>query len=204
MLHDLDPHTDFVPRHIGPSPDDQQKMLQAIGSGSVDDLVAEVVPTGILKREPLDLPASRSEPDVLADLRQVASRNQVFRSYIGQGYYGTHVPNVILRNILENPAWYTAYTPYQPEISQGRLEALLNFQTMVADLTGLDIANSSLLDEATAAAEAMTLARRGSRSKSNVFFASRHCHPQTLEVLRTRAVGLGIEVTVGEIGRAHV
>ncbi|HEU0230166.1 MAG TPA: aminomethyl-transferring glycine dehydrogenase [Burkholderiaceae bacterium] len=198
MLRDLDPHTDFIPRHIGPSSDDQAAMLREIGVDSLQGLVDEVVPRGILMSGKLDLPAARSEPEALAELRDMASRNLVFRSYIGQGYYGTHVPNVILRNILENPAWYTAYTPYQPEISQGRLEALLNFQTMVADLTGLDIANSSLLDEATAAAEAMTLARRGSRAKSSVFFASHHCHPQTLEVLRTRSTGLGIDVVVGD------
>ncbi|MBV6304652.1 aminomethyl-transferring glycine dehydrogenase [Candidimonas humi] len=198
MLRELDPHSDFVPRHVGPSPQDQARMLAAIGVDSLDALVGEVVPPSILKRGALRLPASRSEPDVLRELQGIAERNQVFRSYIGQGYYGTHVPNVILRNILENPAWYTAYTPYQPEISQGRLEALLNYQTMVADLTGLDIANASLLDEGTAAAEAMTLARRGSRAKSQVFFASAHCHPQTLQVLRTRAGTLGIELVVGD------
>src|SRR5690606_6694407 len=177
---------------------DQAAMLAAIGASDLQALIHEVVPDSILMRNALNLPGSRSEADALAELKQVASRNQLFRNYIGQGYYGTHVPNVILRNILENPAWYTAYTPYQPEISQGRLEALLNYQTMVADLTGLDIANASLLDEGTAAAEAMTLARRGSRSKSNVFFASVHCHPQTLELLRTRASGLGIDVQVGD------
>ncbi|MBF6616677.1 MAG: aminomethyl-transferring glycine dehydrogenase [Candidimonas sp.] len=198
MLQELDPHSDFIPRHIGPSPADQAAMLAAIGAPTLESLVQEVVPPSILKRGALNLPAARSEPQALADLKEIAGRNQVFRHYIGQGYYGTHVPNVILRNILESPAWYTAYTPYQPEISQGRLEALLNYQTMVADLTGLDIANASLLDEGTAAAEAMTLARRGSRAKSNVFFASQHCHPQTLEVLRTRASGLGIEVVVGD------
>ncbi|UHL64119.1 aminomethyl-transferring glycine dehydrogenase [Paralcaligenes sp. KSB-10] len=198
MLRELDPHTDFVPRHIGPAQADQAKMLSAIGVASLESLIQEVVPASILRRGALDLPASRSEADALAELKAIAGQNQVFRNYIGQGYYGTQVPNVILRNILENPAWYTAYTPYQPEISQGRLEALLNYQTMVADLTGLGIANASLLDEGTAAAEAMTLARRGSRAKSNVFFASRHCHPQTLEILRTRASGLGIEVVVGD------
>ncbi|NGM87053.1 aminomethyl-transferring glycine dehydrogenase [Parapusillimonas sp. SGNA-6] len=198
MLRELDPHSDFIPRHIGPSQADQAKMLASIGAPDLQSLIREVVPPSILKRGALDLPASRSEADALAELKEIAGRNQVFRNYIGQGYYGTHVPNVILRNILENPAWYTAYTPYQPEISQGRLEALLNYQTMVADLTGLDIANASLLDEGTAAAEAMTLARRGSRSKSKVFFASIHCHPQTLEVLRTRASGLGIDVHVGD------
>ncbi|OWT61928.1 aminomethyl-transferring glycine dehydrogenase [Candidimonas nitroreducens] len=198
MLRELDPHSDFVPRHVGPSPDDQARMLAAIGVDSLGALVREVVPPSILQRGALRLPASRSEPDVLRELQDIARRNQVFRSYIGQGYYGTHVPNVILRNILENPAWYTAYTPYQPEISQGRLEALLNYQTMVADLTGLDIANASLLDEGTAAAEAMTLARRGSRAKSTVFFASTHCHPQTLQVLRTRAATLGIDLVVDD------
>src|SRR3546814_5248630 len=139
-----------------------------------------------------------TEVDALAKIRAIADRNQVFRSFIGQGYYGTHVANVILRNILENPAWYTAYTPYQAEISQGRMEALINFQTMVADLTGMEIANASLPDEATAAAEAMTLAKRSSRSKSNLFFVSNNMHPQTLEVLRTPAGGLGIALHVGD------
>ncbi|OZI67912.1 aminomethyl-transferring glycine dehydrogenase [Bordetella genomosp. 1] len=198
MSRALDTHSEFIPRHIGPSEADQQKMLAAIGAASLDALIEEVVPARIRNEAPLALPASRSEADVLAALKQVASRNKVFRNYIGQGYYGTLTPNVVLRNVLENPAWYTAYTPYQPEISQGRLEALLNYQTMVADLTGLDISNASLLDEGTAAAEAMTLARRGAKSRSNVFFVSAGCHPQTLEVVRTRAEGLGIEVVVGD------
>ena len=198
MLHDLDPHSDFIPRHIGPSQDDRAKMLAAIGVEDVQQLMDQVVPAAIRQSEPLNLPAARSEADALGELKTIAGRNQVLRSYIGQGYYGTHVPNVILRNIFESPAWYTAYTPYQPEISQGRLEALLNFQTMVADLTGLDIANASLLDEGTAAAEAMALARRTSRSKSKVFFVSQHCHPQTIEVVRTRATGLDIDVVVGD------
>ncbi len=198
MSRALETHSDFIPRHIGPSPAEQAKMLATIGSSSLDALIEEVVPPSILTRDALALPGARSEPDVLAELKQVAARNQVFRNYIGQGYYGTHTPNVVLRNVLENPAWYTAYTPYQPEISQGRLEALLNFQTMVADLTGLDISNASLLDEGTAAAEAMTLARRGAKSKSPVFFVSQHCHPQTIEVVRTRAEGLDIDVVVGD------
>ncbi|TAL83585.1 MAG: glycine dehydrogenase (aminomethyl-transferring) [Candidimonas sp.] len=198
MLRELDPHTDFVPRHIGPARADQAKMLAAIGVDSLESLIREVVPASILKRGALDLPGPRNEAEALAELKTFASENQIFRNYIGQGYYGTHVPNVILRNILENPAWYTAYTPYQPEISQGRLEALLNYQTMVADLTGLSIANASLLDEGTAAAESMTLARRSSRSKSNVFFASQHCHPQTLAVVHTRAAALGIDIVVGD------
>ena len=172
-------------------------MLAVIGSPSLDALIEEVVPPKIRSQAPLRC-RSRSETDVLAELKQVAGRNKVYRSYIGQGYYGTQTPNVVLRNILENPAWYTAYTPYQPEISQGRLEALLNYQTMVADLTGLDISNASLLDESTAAAEAMTLARRSAKSKSPVFFISRHVHPQTIEVVRTRAEGLDIEIAVGD------
>lgn len=198
MSRALDTHSDFIPRHIGPSEADQAKMLAVIGCTSLDALIEEVVPPRIRNQAPLALPGSRSEPDVLAELKQVAARNKVFRNYIGQGYYGTHTPNVVLRNVLENPAWYTAYTPYQPEISQGRLEALLNYQTMVADLTGLDISNASLLDEGTAAAEAMTLARRGAKSKSPVFFISRHCHPQTIEVVRTRAEGLDIEIVIGD------
>ncbi len=198
MSRALDTHTDFIPRHIGPSDADQASMLAVIGSPSLDALLDEVVPSKIRNQAPLALPPSRSEPDVLGELKQIAGRNKVYRNYIGQGYYGTQTPNVVLRNILENPAWYTAYTPYQPEISQGRLEALLNYQTMVADLTGLDISNASLLDESTAAAESMTLARRGAKSKSPVFFISRHCHPQTIEVVRTRAEGLDIEIVVGD------
>ncbi|MBJ7262447.1 MAG: aminomethyl-transferring glycine dehydrogenase [Burkholderiaceae bacterium] len=193
----LDTHSDFIGRHIGPAGSDLDHMLTTVGAASLAALIDEVVPPRIRQEGPLALPAARSEPDVLAELKQIAGRNKVFRNYIGQGYYGTHTPNVILRNVLENPAWYTAYTPYQPEISQGRLEALLNFQAMVTDLTGLDIANASLLDEGTAAAEAMGLARRGSRAASPVFFISEHVHPQTIEVVRTRAEGMGIEVVVG-------
>ena len=189
---------EFIPRHIGPGDQDQQTMLAAVGAPSIESLMQEVVPANIRMSRELDLPAPRAEADVLAEMKKIAGQNQVFRNYIGQGYYGTHTPNVVLRNILENPAWYTAYTPYQPEISQGRLEAILNYQTMVADLTGLDIANASLLDEGTAAAEAMTLARRASHVESKVFFVSQHCHPQTIEVIRTRADGLDIDVVVGD------
>ena len=145
------------------------------------------------------LPAPVTEADALAELKAIAAKNKVAKSYIGQGYYGTHTPGVILRNVLENPAWYTAYTPYQAEISQGRMEALVNFQTMVCDLTGMAIANASMLDEATAAAEAMTLARRSVKSKSNVFLVSGDCHPQTIEVIKTRAAPLGIEVKVSTV-----
>ena len=194
----LDPSKAFIPRHIGPGERDMESMLSVVGASSLDTLIKEVVPESIRVTKLLDLADPQGEAEVLSALKKVASENKVLRSYIGQGYYGTHTPNVILRNILENPAWYTAYTPYQPEISQGRLEAILNFQTMVADLTGLDIANASLLDEATAAAEAMTLARRASRADSPVFFVSSNCHPQTIEVIRTRADGLGIEVVVGD------
>jgi len=198
MLHALESSTDFISRHIGPAPADRQAMLAAIGVDSLEALIDQVIPANIRSHQPLNLPDPCGEIDALQTLKRMADDNQVFRSYIGQGYYGTHVPNVILRNILENPAWYTAYTPYQPEISQGRLEALLNYQTMVADLTGLDIANASLLDEATAAAEAMTLARRSSRAKSDVFFVSCHAHPQTIAVVRTRAAHLGLELVVGD------
>jgi glycine dehydrogenase len=197
MLCALDAHTDFIARHIGPSPADQAAMLAVIGSASLDALIDEVVPPRIHSEAPLALPPARSETNVLAELKEIAGRNKLYRNYIGQGYYGTETPHVVLRNVLENPAWYTAYTPYQPEISQGRLEALLNYQTMVTDLTGLGIANASLLDEGTAAAEAMVLARRGARSQSRVFFVSHHCHPQTIEVVRTRAEHLGIELIVG-------
>ena len=199
MLHKFqDLSQTFVHRHIGPSESEIARMLEVVGVDSLDALVAEVVPENILLKEPLAIDKSRSEEDMLAELKEIAGQNQVFRSYIGQGYYGTLIPNVILRNILENPAWYTAYTPYQPEISQGRLEALLNFQTMVAELTALDIANASLLDEGTAAAEAMTLAKRSSKSKSNTFFMSMYCHPQTQEVVLTRAEALGYEVVVDD------
>lgn len=198
MPRALDTQSEFIGRHIGPADDALPTMLAAVGADSLDALIDEVVPPRIRQTDPLQLPAARSETDVLAELKRVASRNKVYRSYIGQGYYGTTVPHVILRNVLENPAWYTAYTPYQPEISQGRLEALLNFQTMVCDLTGLDIANASLLDEGTAAAEAMGLARRGSRAASQVFFVSQHVHPQTIEVVRTRAQGMALEVVVGD------
>lgn len=194
----LEQRDDFIRRHIGPGETEQQAMLATLGLDSLDALADAVVPDSIRQRHPLDLGQPSSEAEVLAQLRALAEHNQVFQSWIGQGYYNTYTPPVILRNVLENPGWYTAYTPYQPEISQGRLEALLNFQTMVADLTGLALANASLLDEATAAAEAMTLCQRSSKSKSQRFFVAHDVFPQTLDVIRTRAEPLGIEVIVGD------
>jgi glycine dehydrogenase len=195
---ELQQRADFVGRHIGPREAEQQAMLAELGFDSMDAFIRKVVPAAILSEQPLKLDAARSENEVLEELRRIAEKNRVFKSYIGMGYYNCHTPPVILRNLLENPAWYTAYTPYQPEISQGRLEALLNFQTMVSDLTGMEIANASLLDEATAAAEAMTFCQRVSKSKSRIFFVSQDCYPQTIDVARTRAAPIGIEVVVGD------
>ncbi|HEU0306915.1 MAG TPA: aminomethyl-transferring glycine dehydrogenase, partial [Lysobacter sp.] len=197
-LRALEHHDAFLERHIGPNDAEIAHMLRVVGHASLDALTDAIVPGSIKSPDPLALPAPITEVEAIAKIRAIASRNQVFRSFIGQGYYGTHTPNVILRNILENPAWYTAYTPYQAEISQGRMEALINFQQMCADLTGMEIANASLLDEATAAAEAMTLAKRSCKSKSNAFFVSNGVHPQSLEVIRTRAEPLGIEIVVGD------
>jgi len=196
-LRDLEQASPFTSRHIGPSDDEQAKMLAVIGQGSLADLAAAAVPAAIAATEVLDLPAGLSEAAVLAELRDYAALNRVTVPMIGLGYSPTHTPPVILRNVLENPAWYTAYTPYQPEISQGRLEALLNFQTVVTDLTGLAIAGASLLDEATAAAEAMTLARRSSKaSEAAVFLVDADCLPQTIAVVHTRAEPLGIPVQI--------
>jgi glycine dehydrogenase len=197
-LRDLEHHDAFIERHIGPNDAEIAQMLSAIGYDSLEAMTDAIVPDQIKSQAPLALPASITEEEALAKIRAIARKNKVFKNFIGQGYYGTLTPNVILRNILENPAWYTAYTPYQAEISQGRMEALINFQTMVADLTGMDISNASLLDEATAAGEAMTLAKRSAKSRSNVFFVANDVHPQTLEVLHTRADGVGIELHVGE------
>jgi glycine dehydrogenase len=188
----------FSDRHIGVTAADADRMLGVLGLASLDDLIDQAVPAAIRDDKPLALDDAISEPHALAHLRRLADRNRVLTPLIGQGYYGTHIPGVILRNVLENPAWYTAYTPYQPEISQGRLEALLNFQTMVCDLTGLEIANASMLDEGTAAAEAMTLCRRSSRHVGGVFFVDAECHPQTIAVVATRAEPLGIAVAVGD------
>ena len=196
-LRDLEHHSAFIERHIGPNDAEIAQMLRVVGHDSLETLTDAIVPASIKSTAPLALPEAITEVEALAKIRAIAVKNQVFRSFIGQGYYGTHTPNVILRNILENPAWYTAYTPYQAEISQGRMEALINFQTMCADLTGMEIANASLLDESTAAAEAMTLAKRSTKSKSNVFFVSNGVHPQTLEVLKTRAEPLCIELVIG-------
>ncbi len=195
-LRELEHHGAFLERHIGPNDAEIAHMLRVVGHDSLDAMTDAIVPGSIKSAQPLALPAPINEEEALAKIRAVADRNQVFRSFIGQGYYGTHTPKVILRNILENPAWYTAYTPYQAEISQGRMEALINFQTMVTDLTGMEIASASLLDEATAAAEAMTLAKRSAKSKSNTFLVAGDTHPQTLEVLATRAEPLGITVDV--------
>ncbi|WP_313147019.1 aminomethyl-transferring glycine dehydrogenase [Stenotrophomonas sp.] len=196
-LRELEHHSAFVERHIGPNDAEIAQMLDVVGHASLDAMTDAIVPAKIKSPAPLALPESMTEVQALAKIRAIADKNTVLRSFIGQGYYGTHTPNVILRNILENPAWYTAYTPYQAEISQGRMEALINFQTLCADLTGMEIANASLLDEATAAAEAMTLAKRSAKSKSDTFFVHDAVHPQTLELLRTRAEPLGIVLRVG-------
>ena len=200
-----EPATDFARRHIGPSPRDVEAMLHTVGAPSLEALMRETLPPSIRQKTPLklngDVQLPMSEMQALAHMRELAAQNQVFASLIGQGYSGTILPAVIQRNILENPAWYTAYTPYQPEISQGRLEALFNFQTMICDLTGLDVANASLLDEGTAAAEAMALAERASSVKTKSFFVDHEVHPQTLAVLRTRAEPLGWSIIVGDPAR---
>ncbi len=195
-LSELENHGAFIDRHIGPDENDQAAMLQAIGYPRLAALMDAVIPPNIRTAQDLALPESVTETAALARLKAMAAKNQVFRSFIGQGYYGTHTPGVILRNVLENPAWYTAYTPYQPEISQGRLEALLNFQTMITDLTGMAIANASMLDEATAAAEAMTLCLRSAKTTSKLFYVADDVLPQTLDVIRTRAQPLEIQVQV--------
>jgi glycine dehydrogenase len=196
----LEDHGEFARRHIGPDEAEQARILALLGVDSFDALLDAAVPAGIRSAGRLDLPSGRTEREVLAELRQLADRNRVLTSLIGMGYHGTVTPPVILRNLLENPAWYTAYTPYQPEISQGRLEALLNFQTMVTDLTGMHLANASLLDEATAAAEAMAMCRRLSKSSSDVFVVHPDTHPQTIAVLRTRAEPVGIDVVLADVG----
>ncbi|MFJ4197459.1 aminomethyl-transferring glycine dehydrogenase [Pseudomonas sp. NPDC089534] len=189
----------FLRRHLGPDAAEQQAMLDSLGLGSRVELIEQTVPPGIRLNRELDLPPALDEQAALAKLRGYAEQNQVWTSLIGMGYHGTLTPTVILRNVLENPGWYTAYTPYQPEIAQGRLEALLNFQQMIIDLTGLELANASLLDEATAAAEAMALAKRVAKSRSNLFFVDENCHPQTVSVVQTRAEGFGFELIVGAV-----
>jgi len=192
----LENATEFLPRHIGIDAADEAHMLSVIGEASRRALIDSIVPRSIARSSAMDLPPPATEAAALAELKAIASKNKVLKSFIGQGYYGTHTPGVILRNVLENPAWYTAYTPYQAEISQGRMEALVNFQTMVCDLTGMPMANASMLDEATAAAEAMALAKRSVKSKSKRFIVAGDAHPQTIEVIQTRAKPFGIEVVL--------
>jgi glycine dehydrogenase len=196
-LRELENASEFVARHIGIEADDERHMLSVLGAASRRALIEAIVPRSIVRGAPMALPEPLTEAQALAELKAIAGRNRLLKSFIGQGYHGTHTPGVILRNILENPAWYTAYTPYQAEISQGRMEALINFQTMVCDLTGMAIAGSSMLDEATAAAEAMTLAMRVGKSKSTTLFVADDVLPQTLEVIRTRATPIGVEVVIG-------
>ena len=206
--HILSPSDTFVHRHIGPTDADIQEMVAPLGLNSLDSLIDATVPTDIRLKQPLALGPHRGEHDVLAELRALHDRNKIFRSFIGMGYYDCLTPRVIQRNILENPGWYTQYTPYQPEIAQGRLEALLNYQTMITDLTGLPLANASMLDEATAAAEAMTMCHRivnrETDHETNGFFVAEDCHPQTIAVLQTRAEPLGIILHIGRAEDADV
>ncbi|MBU2222403.1 MAG: glycine dehydrogenase (aminomethyl-transferring), partial [Gammaproteobacteria bacterium] len=201
-LSQLANHQEFIARHIGPNAAETQAMLIELGVNSVEELIAQTVPAGIRLTTPLATGEATTEADALAYLKAAASKNKMFKSYIGMGYHPTHTPNVILRNVLENPGWYTAYTPYQPEIAQGRLEALLNFQQVSLDLTGMELASASLLDEATAAAEAMALAKRVTKNKSNSYFIADDVHPQTIDVVRTRAEMFGFETIVGKAADA--
>ena len=200
--------TDYQPydfanrRHIGPSPAEMAEMLKVVGAKTLVDLIDQTIPKSIRQEKPLEFGRALSERELLYYIREVASKNQLFTSLIGQGYHGTVTPPAIQRNILENPAWYTAYTPYQPEISQGRLEALLNYQTMICDLTGLRVANASLLDEGTAAAEAMTMAQRVSKSKATAFFVDQDCHPQNIAVIEPAPLRWGSRSIVGRPGRS--
>ena len=192
--------TDFPSRHIGPRNDQIQEMLSELGFSSLEDLSNKIIPKNILFDSMMDIPNNMSEPETINRLREFANMNSVYNSFIGMGYYGTFLPAVIQRNIFENPGWYTQYTPYQAEISQGRLEALLNFQTMVSDITGLPMANASLLDEATAAAEAMLMFYNNTKNnEKRVFLVSENCHPQTIDVLKTRSEPLGINLKIGNI-----
>jgi glycine dehydrogenase len=198
-LFDLENHSDFIQRHIGPTAKQQTEMAQTMGYDNLDALIDDTVPAAIRREQPMDLPDAQTEQSVIAHLRQLAQRNVINKSYIGTGYHDTYTPAVIQRNVLENPGWYTAYTPYQPEISQGRLEALLTFQQMTLDLTGMELANASMLDEGTAAAEAMTLLHRvNKKNRSNVFLVADDCHPQSIAVVKTRAEVLDIAVVVGK------
>src|SRR5690554_4585546 len=196
-LKQLERHDEFVARHIGPDAAEQAAMLAAVGAESLEEMTKQTVPGSILREPFLQIGDSMTERDALARLRTIAKKNKVFTSYIGMGYYDTLTPNVILRNVLENPGWYTAYTPYQPEIAQGRLQAILNFQQMTIDLTGLEMASASLLDEATAAAEAMAVAQRVSKSKSNTFFVADNVFPQTVDVVKARAEMFGFDIIMG-------
>lgn len=201
LLEQLSNDNNFIARHNGPNTSQQDVMLNALGLSNIEQLITETVPADIRLAKEMDIAPALSENQMLASLKEMANKNQINKSYIGQGYYNTHTPNVILRNVFENPGWYTAYTPYQPEISQGRLESLLNYQQMIMDLTAMDIANASLLDEATAAAEAMTLCKRGGKNKSQAFFVSTSIHPQTIEVVKTRAEFIGFDIIVDSIDK---
>src|SRR5210317_2080792 len=189
---------EFIARHIGPSEDEQSKMLNLIGAKNLDELIKNTVPEKILLTEELKVEEPSSENDTLKRLKSISKQNEIFRNFIGMGYYNSITPNVILRNILENPGWYTSYTPYQPEVAQGRLEMLLNFQQIICDFTGMDISNASLLDEGTAAAEAVGLSYRLCKNDSNIVFVSKDCHPQTIDVIKTRAEPLGLTVVIGD------
>ncbi|MCK5432176.1 MAG: glycine dehydrogenase (aminomethyl-transferring), partial [Gammaproteobacteria bacterium] len=197
-LDELELHGDFIRRHIGPDRHHIAEMVEYLGLDSLEQLIDKAVPKSILSKDPLTLTETISERAVIHDLRKMSERNRVFISMIGMGYYGTIMPAVIKRNVLENPGWYTSYTPYQAEVSQGRLEALLNFQQMIMDLTGMEVANASLLDEATAAAEAMAMSKRISKHNSNIYFIDHDCFPQTIAVVKTRAKYFGFEIIVGD------
>ena len=195
MLHNY--QKDFIKRHIGTSTKEQSEMLNLLGYKSLDDLIKKTVPEKIYFKDQLGIGDSNSEYEALRKLKAISKKNEIYSNFIGMGYYGTYTPNVVIRNILENPGWYTSYTPYQPEVAQGRLEMLLNFQQMIVDFTGMDIANASLLDEGTAAAEAIGLSFRISKNDSKTVFISENCHPQSIDVIKTRAEPLGLKVIVG-------